>query len=77
MLVSVNESSRVIGGSRNPFALAELATGKKIDWDSMSPLEMRQTMEKALNTPYEKLFSPEHKSPLYRKTLKISRRRKE
>ena len=73
MLVSADRSSRVIGGSRNPFVLAELKTGKKIDWDAMRPHEVRQKLSEALNTPYEKLFSPQHNSPLYRKTLRFNR----
>jgi hypothetical protein len=74
MLVSDSRFLPVVGGSRNPFALAELAFGKKIDWDSMSPLETRNTLAKALNTPYERLFSPLHDSPLYRKNLRLGRR---
>jgi hypothetical protein len=76
MLVPDGRYLQVVGGSRNPFALAELMSGKKIDWSSMSPHMMRQTLEKTLNTPYEKLFSPKNNSPLYEKTPKVGRREK-
>ena len=42
----------------------------------MSPLETRQTLEKTLSTPYEKLFSPEHDSPLYSDLVKVRRSEK-
>ena len=72
-MVRVDRSVRCIGGARNPYALAELLSGKKIDWAAMSPLEVRQTFEKTFRTPYEKLFSPEYNSPLYADIRKIRR----
>lgn len=72
-MVRVARSVRNVGGARNPYALAELVSGKKIDWAAMSSLEVRQTLEKALGTPYENLFSPEHDSPLYSDTGKVRR----
>ena len=56
---------RTIGGARNPYALAEYLLGTSIDWNAQSPTEVRQIMENAFSRPYEKLFSPEHESPLY------------
>jgi len=55
--------------------MAELVSGKKIDWTAMSSLEVRQTLEKILKTPYEKLFSPEHDSPLYANTSTARRKK--
>jgi len=45
--------------------MAELISGKKFDWESMSSGEMRQTLSSIFNVPYERLFSPQEKSPLY------------
>jgi len=56
---------RNVGGARNPYALAEYLLGTSIDWNAKSSTEVRQIMEKAFKRPYEKLFSPEHESPLY------------
>jgi hypothetical protein len=68
---------RVVGGSRNPYVLAELASGKTIDWASMSPLEVRHTLEKTFKMPYEKLFSPQYESPLFHNRRNPRRRQKE
>jgi hypothetical protein len=54
--------------------LAELIDGKNIDWEGMTSLQIRQKLEQTFRKPYEKLFSPHHNSPLYRKTLRIRRR---
>jgi hypothetical protein len=75
-MVGIDKSVRNIGGSRNPYALAELYSEKKIDWATLSPPDMRRTLSAALNTPYENLFSPQKNSPLYRKTLRFDRRGK-
>ena len=75
-MVRIARSVRNVGGVRNPYALAELVSGKKIDWAAMSSLEVRQTLEKTLGTPYEKLFSPEHDSPLYSDLIKVRRSEK-
>lgn len=64
-MVQPEKSVRDVGGARNPYAMAELVSGKKIDWESMSSLEMRQKLANALSVPYERLFSPQNDSPLY------------
>jgi hypothetical protein len=64
----------IIGGARNPYVLAELAEGKKIEWEAMTPLQIRQKLEQTLKMPYEKLFSPENDSPLYREKITLGRR---
>jgi hypothetical protein len=56
---------RNVGGARNPYALTEYLLGTSIDWNTKSPTEIRQIMENVFSCPYEKLFSPEYKSPLY------------
>jgi hypothetical protein len=65
---------RDVGGTRNPYALAEYLLGTSIDWNDKSPTEVRQIMEKAFSRPYEKLFSPEHESPLYESLGRWQRR---
>ncbi|MDD1681336.1 MAG: hypothetical protein LUQ35_06985 [Methanoregula sp.] len=45
--------------------MAELISGQKFDWESMSSREMRQTLTGIFNVPYEQLFSPQENSPLY------------
>jgi hypothetical protein len=65
---------RNVGGARNPYALAEYLMGTSIDWKAKSPREVRQIMENAFCRPYEKLFSPEHDSPLYEPLSKWQRR---
>jgi hypothetical protein len=71
--MQVDKNIRYVGGARNPYALAELISGQKIDWETMSSSEKRQKLEKIFNSPYEKLFSPQHDSPLYSDRLKIKR----
>lgn len=56
---------RNVGGARNPYTMAELISGKKFDWESMSSREMRQKLASIFNVPYERLFSPQENSPLY------------
>lgn len=68
---------RVVGGSRNPYVLAELASRKPIDWASMSPFEVRHTLEKTFKMPYEKLFSPQYESPLFHNRQNPRRRERE
>jgi hypothetical protein len=67
-------SLRNVGGTRNPFTLAELIEGKKIDWDCMTPLQMRQKFQQVFRKPYEKLFSPQYDSPLYKRKFSVRRR---
>jgi len=65
---------RTVGGARNPYALAEYLLGTSIDWEVKSPTEVRQILENAFSRPYEKLFSPEHESPLYEPLERRERR---
>lgn len=67
-MVQPEKTVRDVGGARNPFALAELISGEKITWESMSSLEMRQKLTDTLSVPYESLFTPQNDSPLYRDT---------
>jgi len=50
-------------GVINPFALAEVKNGKTINWKGAG--DPRLVLERILGMPYEKLFDPKHKSPLY------------
>jgi hypothetical protein len=75
-MVRNSSSPPVVGGSRNPFVLAEIAEGKSIDWESMHPHEVKNMLAATLHLPYEKLFSPDHESPLFRKKIELRRRRK-
>jgi len=50
-------------GVINPFALAEVKNGRKINWKGAG--DPRLVLERILGMPYEKLFDPKHKSPLY------------
>ncbi len=47
----------------NPYALAELIAGRKINWKKIS--DARKVLEEILQTPYDKLFDPKYNSPLY------------
>jgi hypothetical protein len=47
----------------NPYALAEVIAGKKIDWKALP--DVRKTLEQLLGTPYEELFDPKFGGPLY------------
>lgn len=50
-------------GVSNPYALAELVSGRKIDWKNIS--DRPRLLEKILQTPYNQLFDPVFNSPLY------------
>ncbi|RSZ62403.1 hypothetical protein EAH68_09705 [Corynebacterium hylobatis] len=50
-------------GVVNPFALAELINGSKIDWEAVEKPEA--LLEQLLETPYTELFDPKYGSPLY------------
>ena len=50
-------------GVSNPYALAELVSGRTIDWAAVP--DRRRVLEETLRTPYEQLFDPVHGSPLY------------
>jgi len=68
------QNLRNVGGARNPYALAEYLLGTSIDWNAKSPTEVRHIMENTFSRPYEKLFSPEHESPLYEPLRRGQRR---
>lgn len=51
------------GGTCNPYALAELILGKKIDWESIE--NEKELLEKTFNMSYEKLFDPKSNSPIF------------
>ncbi len=50
-------------GVINPYALAEVVAGKKINWKAVA--EPRKLLEKVLQTPYQELFDPVFEGPLY------------
>ena len=47
----------------NPYALAELVSGRRINWKEVS--DKRKLLEELLQTPYEELFDPIYEGPLY------------
>jgi hypothetical protein len=47
----------------NPYALAELVAGRKINWKKVA--DKRGMLEELLQTPYEELFDPIYEGPLY------------
>jgi hypothetical protein len=47
-------------GALNPYALAEIALGRKVDWAN-TPNAV-EVMADALNTPVNELFDPKHRS---------------
>jgi hypothetical protein len=47
----------------NPYALAELVTGRKIAWKEIP--DVPRVLETILQTPYEELFDPKYGGPLY------------
>jgi len=49
--------------ARNPRALAEAVAGGPIDWANAR--DPRALVEDALQTPYEELFDPKYRSPIY------------
>lgn len=51
------------GGTCNPYALAGLILGKKIDWESIE--NEKELLEKTFNMSYEKLFDPKSNSPIF------------
>lgn len=50
-------------GAVNPYALAELIAGRKINWQLEK--DSRSLVEQILERPYEQLFDPKYNSPLY------------
>jgi len=49
-------------GVVNPYALAELVRGRRIDWAAE---DAPAVLEEVLGKPYEELFDPQYRSPLY------------
>jgi Calpain family cysteine protease. len=47
----------------NPYALAELVAGRKINWKTVE--NRPRLLEEILQTPYEELFDPIYEGPLY------------
>src|SRR5207249_2735541 len=47
----------------NPYALAEVAVGRRIPWKQVP--SARRVLEDILQTPYEELFDPKFGGPLY------------
>lgn len=50
-------------GVINPYALAELVAGRRINWKTIE--NRPQLLEDILQTPYDELFDPKFQSPLY------------
>lgn len=50
-------------GVPNPYALAELLTGRRIDWANVA--DRHALLEDIFQTPYRDLFDPANGSPLY------------
>jgi Calpain family cysteine protease len=57
----------------NPYALAELVAGRKINWKEVK--DKRKMLEELLLTPYEELFDPIYEGPLYM-GLRVSKNNK-
>ena len=51
------------GSVINPYALAEIIAGKRIDWNQIE--DKSALLEQILGTPYEELFDPQFGGPLY------------
>jgi len=56
-------STVVPGAAINPYALAELIAGRRIDWRNVK--DAPRLLESILRTPYEELFDPKFNGPLY------------
>jgi Calpain family cysteine protease len=56
-------------GARNPYALAELIRGEKINWKAQSCDRSISKLENAFGMPVERIFDPKFNSPLYRKDI--------
>jgi hypothetical protein len=50
-------------GVINPYALVEVLLGRKVDWPHVA--DRKLFIQTVLDFPYEKLFDPQHGSPLY------------
>lgn len=51
------------GSAINPYALAELMAGRKIDWKTVE--DKPALLEQILGMPYNELFDPKFEGPLY------------
>ena len=56
-------------GARNPYALAELVQGKKINWSTQSSNRAISKLENAFDMPAERLFNPKYNSPVFRRNI--------
>ncbi len=61
----LNKADQLVSnvGVSNPYALAELIAGRKLDWNSIQ--DKPRVLEELLETPYEELFDPQFEGPLY------------
>src|SRR5262245_43848889 len=50
-------------GVINPYALAEVVSGRRIQWSEVT--DVPRLLEDVLNTPYQELFDPKYEGPLY------------
>jgi len=50
-------------GAANPFALAEVRLGRRINWRRVADTE--RVLEQALGVPYDQLFDPRSNSPIF------------
>jgi hypothetical protein len=61
---SSNETSETPNiGVSNPYALAEVIAGRKLNWESIA--DKPRVLEELLQTPYQELFDPQFEGPLY------------
>jgi len=55
--------SQLKSGVVNPFALVEIKLKRRIDWNRVA--DHQKFIQSMLRFPYQKLFDPQHGSPLY------------
>ncbi len=58
-----NPAAAQKNGVINPYALAEVVSGRRIQWCEVQ--NVPRLLEDILNTPYEELFDPKFEGPLY------------
>jgi Calpain family cysteine protease len=64
--IPINENQQEVNlnvGVSNPYAVAELVMGRKIDWAQVE--DVPKLLEDVLQTPYAELFDPKFEGPLY------------
>jgi len=61
--MSDRDSNAASIGARNPYALAELALGRTIDWTRI--VDAKELLQQTLGKPYEQLFDPKFSSPVF------------